>query len=137
MKEQSLSPATRPPRIVLVDDEEILSWCIRIELMAQGYDVTSVGSQAEGREAIEAYHPDLVICDQGLPDGDGLSLMCEQPIADQHIPVIMITAFTPPPAQDLAAAGAQSCLRKPFDLEILSQEVRRLLKRPETAVPVL
>ncbi len=124
------------PHIVLVDDEEILSWCISMELMAQGYEVTSVGSLAEGLIAIRSKHPDLVICDQGLPDGDGLTLLREKEMLEQRIPVIMITAYTPPEAKALAAVGAQTCLRKPFDLETLTDEVRRLLNSTPSLAPV-
>jgi DNA-binding NtrC family response regulator len=111
------------PRIVLVDDEEILSWCIAMELESLGYHVRTASTIKEGRAALQDGQTDLIICDQGLPDGRGVDLLKERRQQAGDVPTILITAFTPPAADELAAAGAQTCLRKPFDMETLTAMV--------------
>ncbi len=118
------------PRIFLVDDEEILSWCIAMELGALGFEVKSARTVQEGRDLLSSCSPDLVICDQGLPDGSGTELVKYFQDRAPQVPVIMITAFTPPARNVLDAIGAHTCLRKPFDLDVLTEEVYRSL-RPE------
>ncbi len=125
---QSL-PSRGPPRIVLVDDEDLLSWCIATELEAKGYEVKRASSYQEGKLALAQATPDLVICDQGLPDGWGLDLLRQSLDPAAAVPVIMITAFTPPQASELAAVGARRCLTKPFDLATLKEEVEACLLR--------
>jgi two-component system OmpR family response regulator len=111
-------------RILLVDDEDLLSWCIEMELCAQGYYVRTASSLKMAREMLETFEPDLLICDQGLPDGWGLEFVKR---LKRPIPVIMITAYTPPRAEDLDAVGIKLLLRKPFDLDVLNREVAKIL----------
>ncbi|WP_176736647.1 response regulator [Oligoflexus tunisiensis] len=111
-------------RILLVDDEDLLSWCIETELGSMGFQVRTASSLKMARETLESFEPDLIICDQGLPDGWGTEFVRR---LQRPVPVIMITAFTPPRAEDLYAAGVKRLLRKPFDLDVLIREVEKLL----------
>lgn len=123
----SASKDREAPRIFLLDDEEILSWCIEMELEALGFQVRTAKSVEEGREVLRHYHPDLLICDQGLPDGWGTELIKTYRDLEGNVPVILITAFTPPEKAVLQSIGADECLRKPFDLRVLTDKVRDTL----------
>lgn len=112
-------------RILLVDDEDLLSWCIEMELCAMGFQVRTASSLKIARETLETFEPDLIICDQGLPDGWGTEFVKR---LKRPVPVIMITAFTPPRSEDLNAVGINKLLRKPFDLDVLTREVKNHLK---------
>lgn len=112
-------------RILLVDDEDLLSWCIEMELCAMGFEVRTANSLKMAREKLENFEPDLIICDQGLPDGWGTEFVKR---LKRPVPVIMITAFTPPRIEDLNAVGIKKLLRKPFDLDVLTSEVQKHLK---------
>ncbi len=118
------------PRIFLVDDEEILSWCIEMELAALGFEVKTAHTIQESRELLRSFKPDLMICDEGLPDGRGTELIKQIFRQAAQFPVIMITAFTPPSEEELLAIGAHACLRKPFDLDVLNERVYRSLNLP-------
>jgi DNA-binding response OmpR family regulator len=113
------------PRILLVDDEDLLSWCIEMELCAMGFQVRTANSLKQAREVLETFEPDLIICDQGLPDGWGTEFVKR---LKRPVPIIMITAFTPPRSEILDAVGVNKLLRKPFDLEVLTSEVKKQLK---------
>lgn len=123
----ALSAKQSPARIVLIDDEDLLSWCIATELEAQGYAVERAASCLEGHKALAHGPPDLLICDQGLPDGAGLDLIRTALDPRDQVPVIMMTAYTPPPLRALAEVGVHRCLSKPFDLATLTAEVQRCL----------
>lgn len=112
-------------RILLVDDEDLLSWCIELELGALGFDVRTANSLKTACEILEHFEPDLIICDQGLPDGWGTEFIKR---LKRVVPVIMITAYTPPRKEVLSAAGIKTLLRKPFDLEVLTDAVKERLK---------
>ncbi|MBK7951873.1 MAG: response regulator [Deltaproteobacteria bacterium] len=101
--------------LLIVEDERVLSACLRRHFAALGVDVTIAGSVAEGRGCLgrEAY--DACLLDLGLPDGDGLSLLDVVPI-DRSI---VITA-TPDPDR-LAAAGVRHVLPKPIDLDVITR----------------
>ncbi|MCX6131741.1 MAG: response regulator [Proteobacteria bacterium] len=117
------------PRIFLVEDEELLSWCIDLELTALGFEVKLAQSLRESKELLDSsYIPDLFICDQGLPDGRGVDLIREHQDQGHRTPVIMITAFTPPSQKELDDIGACICLTKPFDLKMLTDKVQRTLQ---------
>src|SRR5690349_5755318 len=93
---------SHPARILLVDDEDLLAWCIGVELGAQGFDVKLADSVHSAQEVMKQFDPDLIICDQGLPDGWGTELLHQVGEA-RKIPAIMMTAYTPPKPEDLAA----------------------------------
>ncbi|HYX32349.1 MAG TPA: response regulator [Oligoflexus sp.] len=114
-------------RILLVDDEDILSWCIDMELAALGFEVRTASSLKMAHETLETFEPDLIICDQGLPDGWGTEFIKR---LKHPVPVIMITAYTPPCLEDLHAGGIKKLLRKPFDLSVLTGEVQHHLSPP-------
>jgi DNA-binding response OmpR family regulator len=119
-------------RILLVDDEDLLAWCIEIELCAMGFHVKTASCLKMARETLENFEPDLIICDQGLPDGSGTDFVKR---LKRRVPVIMVTAFTPPKSEELTAVGIQKLLRKPFDLDVLTREVQQHLSPYARPVP--
>ncbi len=107
----------RGSSLLIVEDEHVLSSCLRRHFTALGVDVTIAGSLAEGRGCLGRGTFDACLLDVGLPDGDGLSLLGALSV-DRSI---VITA-TPNPER-LAAAGVRHVLPKPLDLD----EVTRVL----------
>ena len=60
--------------ILLIEDEDNLNRGISLKLQKEGYTVFSAATVAEGLSLFQANTIDLVICDIGLPDGNGLDL---------------------------------------------------------------
>jgi signal transduction histidine kinase/ActR/RegA family two-component response regulator len=112
--------------ILVVDDDPDIRQLLSDRLGTAGYHVQVT---ADGREALVALQEttfDGVILDIGLPDITGLAILRE--IRDRHprVPVVMITAAQARERAALAMeAGAQACLRKPFDAVQLQQVVER------------
>jgi ATP-binding cassette subfamily B protein len=126
-------------RVLIVDDDEDARETLGALLRAHGAAVESYGS---GRAAYEHLHtegrgwPDLMICDIGLPDEDGYTLLrrvraleAERRLAlADRMPAIALTGYARSEDRVRAlVAGFQSHLVKPARPEDLLATVRRLL----------
>lgn len=113
-------------RILLVDDEELLTWSIETELKSHGADMITANSLKTAIDAFNRHQPDLVICDLRLPDGSGLELIKKWRHEKQDIPIILITAHGGiQSAIDALRLGAFDYLQKPFDLKSLLAAAKR------------
>jgi len=112
-------------RILVVDDESLISMALNDQLEYLGHEV--VGTASAGPEAIELardHDPDLVLMDVHLGGGmDGLQA-AEQINARRPTPVVILTGF---PDKELAERGRRmgvvAHLLKPIDIEDLRQAV--------------
>ena len=66
--------AKRTVRILIVEDNRDAAHMLAQFLRLSGYAVTVAYSSREGLEAARKSPPDVVLCDIGLPDGDGYIL---------------------------------------------------------------
>lgn len=123
------SPAP-PPRILLVDDDVDLLTIVAEALEDEGYVVDTAGNGAEALERVAAAVPQLILLDMWMPVMDGWTFAkALRARYGRTIPIIVVTA-----GQDTNAkaeeVGADSGLRKPFDLKTLYAAVADVLARP-------
>jgi len=59
------------PRILVVEDEAEIRRFVRLALQREGFDVFEADGVQRGLIEAGTRHPDLVVLDLGLPDGDG------------------------------------------------------------------
>src|SRR5258707_2777668 len=80
------------PVIGIVDDERNIQATLTAILERRGYAVASAFTGRQAREMIPEHHPDVLLLDLGLPDGEGLDLL--RTIRQEHpaLPVIVVTA---------------------------------------------
>src|SRR5215210_6456331 len=81
----------RPPRILLVDDEQSVQTLLSYPLRKEGYEVVQA---FDGREALTRFGEgsfDLVVLDVMMPRLDGLEV-CRRLRARSAVPIIMLTA---------------------------------------------
>jgi len=64
-------------RVLLIDDDARLSSMVGDYLRHAGFEVSTAGSLAAGRERLAAESFDALLLDLMLPDGDGLELCRE------------------------------------------------------------
>ena len=93
-RDPARAPASKLPRILVVEDESDLALLLSYNLEAEGYSAETVerGDEAELRLAEQP--PDLVILDWMLPGVSGLEI-CRRLRAREEtrtLPVIMLTA---------------------------------------------
>ncbi|SPE40773.1 hypothetical protein SBA3_3920005 [Candidatus Sulfopaludibacter sp. SbA3] len=70
------------PTVLFVDDEPSTVGLYRLVFEAAGFAVSQVPTASAARAACLDKPPDLLVVDQGLPDGNGLDLLFElRPLA--------------------------------------------------------
>jgi two-component system KDP operon response regulator KdpE len=115
-------------RVLVIDDEPEIRRAVRMGLVGAHYAIEWAATGAEGLEAIARWHPDVVILDLSLPDGDGLEVL-RALRAWSTVPTIVLSVR----ASDLdkiAALdlGADDYLTKPFSIGELLARVRVALR---------
>ncbi|GAB4372903.1 MAG: response regulator [Elainellaceae cyanobacterium] len=126
-------------RILLVEDDEILTDVLVQSLTQQRYAVDTAEDGVLGWDYVEQGSYDLLLIDVGLPRLDGISL-CQRLRAEGYaVPILLMTAKDAPEERIRGLdAGADDYLTKPLDLGELQARVRALLRRGEvTPDPIL
>ena len=130
---------SRPPRILLVEDDLTIRQMTQLALERDGFAVSTAHDGASGLAAFRAEPPDLVILDVMLPGVDGVSV-CRTIREKSVVPIVMLTARTDPVDVVLGLeAGADDYVTKPFEPSILAARLRAVLRRVarHDASPVL
>lgn len=119
-------------RLLLVEDDELISRSLEQALTRLGNSVEVFDSCCGARTAVQGASFDLVVLDLGLPDGDGLSLLEGLRRQGDMTPVLVLTARDG--LDDRVRGldlGADDYLAKPFQLAELEARVRALLRRSQ------
>lgn len=118
-------------RILLVDDEPLITDSLTYSLRREGFDVKSVGDGVTALQEVEKFDPELVVLDIMLPGMSGLEV-CRRIRANSTIPVIMLTARGEEIDRVLGLeVGADDYLAKPFSFRELLARIRSILRRVE------
>ena len=116
--------------VLIIEDEKEIRRFVRMALQAEGLEVHEADTFHRGLIDAGTRHPDLIVLDLGLPDGDGLSACAE--IADIG-PLIVISARDDEVDRILALElGADDYLSKPFSTRELIARCRAVLRRTIT-----
>src|SRR5260370_28237698 len=131
-----ITEASRPARILVVEDEPNMVAGLRDNFEFEGYEVITAGDGIEGlRRALEE-SPDLVVLDVMMPRMSGLEV-CKQLRAQRgSIPIIMLTAR----GQEIDKVvglelGAEDYVTKPFSIRELMARVKAVLRRVSPQAP--
>jgi DNA-binding NtrC family response regulator len=118
------TPAEDHLRVLVVEDEPLLQWCISEVLEDEGATVSQAKDAASALHALSAQAFDVVMLDLCLPDARDLTLLSSIRRRWPTCAVVMMTAYAT--ADVLAEArqlGAYAILHKPFDLHGLPSVV--------------
>jgi two-component system, OmpR family, KDP operon response regulator KdpE len=122
------------PLVLVVDDEPQMRRFIRATLDSHEYRPLEATTSAEALELAKSHHPQLVLLDLELPDGDGIEVM-RRIRAWSQVPVIVISARIQDDDKATALdAGANDYLTKPFGINELLERMRVALRYTKTTV---
>lgn len=117
-------------KILLAEDDLSLGRLVCATLRAEGYDVTSC---ADGDAAADEFGKDkydLVITDIMMPKLDGFALAELIRSADEHVPILFMTARDDKPSKQLGfKLGIDDYIKKPFDMDIFVLKIKAVLRR--------
>ena len=115
-------------KILLVEDDETISFGIRLALVRKGYEVACCSGMEEGRSMFSPeFH--LVLLDLNLPDGSGYDF-CRWLKERCNTPVIFLTVRDD--VKDITRGldmGADDYITKPFHIAVLESRIQAVLRR--------
>jgi DNA-binding NtrC family response regulator len=123
--------ADSPPRgrILIVDDEEVIASTLREFLQGEGFEAATAADLPSALAQVEAFEPEIVLCDVQLPGADGITVLNRTLELRPETLFIMITAFaTVESAVAAFRRGAHDYLMKPVLFEDLLARLERLLR---------
>ena len=114
------------PRILIVEDEDIIRSAVRKLLLHAGYEVADAASVEEAEQNHEPDQFDLIISDLRLPGAAGTELINRAP----NTPVLIMTSYASlRSAVDSMKMGAVEYIAKPFDHDEMLAAVENILAR--------
>ena len=113
--------------VLIVEDDPAIQEVLRFLAEANDMRVVVAGTCDDAIREAKLHRPDLAIIDLGLPDRDGIELICSVRAWSQ-LPIIVLSARTlESQRQAVLAAGADDYLTKPFSAPELLSRMRALL----------
>ena len=117
-------------KLLVVEDEPVLSKAIAKGMRKKGYAVDCAGDGEEALELYEINEYDLMILDLNLPKIDGMEVLRRIRSKDQELRTLILSARSS--VEDKINGldcGSNDYLTKPFDFGELEARVRGLLRR--------
>ena len=130
------------PKIMVVEDEELLGMLLRYNLESEGYRVEVVTRGDEAEIRLQENVPDLLVLDWMVPALSGIELCRRLRMRPDtaRLPIIMLTARGEESDRVRGlSTGADDYLVKPFSTPEFTARVKALLRRakPEAISSVL
>jgi adenylate cyclase len=123
--------------VLVVDDQPEFLLLMRTQLEAEGFEVLTAATAAEGRDLAARVHPDAIVLDVLLPDTNGFDLLrdLKHDPETASIPVLVVSIAEN--GLRAFALGATDWLRKPLDAEEALRTLRRLVDGSHAAEPLV
>jgi DNA-binding response OmpR family regulator len=127
------APDSGSSRVLLVDDDPALLRMLALIFRTEGFDVLTARNGVEALDVIVAQPVDAIVLDLQMPVMDGREFYREVRTRGLEIPVVILSAYGAEEAR--RELGAPAAVTKPFDTDLLVNEVRRLLESKRDTPP--
>ncbi len=117
-------------KVLVVEDNEYLQEFLA-SAMSEEYEILIANEGMVAWEVIIKEMPDLIVSDIMMPNMDGFDLCTKlkSTYETSHIPIILLTALADKAHQLKGLGlGADDYLTKPFDITILQQRIKTIIK---------
>jgi two-component system alkaline phosphatase synthesis response regulator PhoP len=130
--------ATARPRILVVEDDPSIALGLKLNLGAEGYEVSVADEGALGLSRISGEPWDVVILDVMLPKLNGFEIVTRMRTAGNETPVLMLSAKSAEADKVMGLElGAEDYITKPFGIgELLARIKVALRRRPKRELAV-
>jgi two-component system cell cycle response regulator DivK len=118
--------------ILYVEDNPDNRMLIRRVLTAEGYTVHEAPDAQHALSTLKTLQPDLILMDINMPDMDGYTLTAHIRALPNLglIPIVALTANVMRGDRERSLeAGCDGYIQKPVDIDTLTQQIERFLKR--------
>ena len=116
-------------RIFLVEDDQSIAGAVAKHLDSWGWEVHRVMDFQRVLEEFQAFGPDLVLLDIGLPFRNGYH-WCAGMRKVSRVPIVFLSSASDNMNIVMAMnMGGDDFVAKPFDLDVLTAKVQALLRR--------
>jgi signal transduction histidine kinase len=116
-KDPGVIPQIEPQRILVADDNHDAAEALSLQLQLAGHDVRTAHDGVEALAVAQAFEPDIVLLDLGMPKMDGYEAARElrlRPVGGRRMALIALTGWGQQQDRDRTAnAGFDAHLVKP------------------------
>src|SRR4051794_14674580 len=121
----------RPVRVLVVEDDQEIAQVLQRSLRMEGYDVKLTADGAQALDDTQAFLPDLIVLDLGLPGMDGIEVARQLRRDEDDTPILILTARDALDSRvEGLDVGADDYLVKPFERQELPPRPRAPPRRP-------
>src|SRR5256712_13707340 len=118
------------PKVLIVEDDEVIAQGMAAHLAAEGFDPIVVGKGEQGLARLRYEQPDVCVLDLMLPERDGWSVIETARSEGIGTPIVVVSARgTEHDRVHALEIGADDYLVKPFSMKELVARVRVAARR--------
>ncbi len=116
--------------VYVVEDNDDIRELVEYLLESEAYNVSGFATVGEFKKKMDISHPDLIVLDVMLPDGNGLDVCNLLKVKEdtKMIPIILMSANTNV-AYISKESLADAFISKPFDIDDLVNRVAKLISK--------
>ncbi len=120
-------------KILIVEDEPSLGQTLQEFLVDKGHDCKLAESMYQAKSIFQQFHPQVVLMDIGLPDGNGIELAKNLREKRKDFVLLFLSALNDPEVKlSGLELGAEDYITKPFALKELTLRLERIMQYTQT-----
>jgi DNA-binding NtrC family response regulator len=121
---------SNPPRLLIIDDEEMALINLEHILKKQGYDIVTADTGPKGLDLAKTGQFDVVLTDLRMEKVDGMKILDESRRINPSCEVIMITGYaTVDSAIEAMKKGAYHYISKPYRIDAVRKVVSEAIEK--------